>query len=430
MEHITSISGDRQQYSGGRIASQQYRQSMAFCMEFDGLEEGANRYDLLLLVKKLGKSAGFTPRMIHLLDYYMAFTRAEDWEEGSRPVVYQSLSRTALALGISERQVQKLEKALADVGAITWNDSGNHKRYGQRDPKTGRILYAFGVELTPLASLKTELENKLHEKQLIDAAWMETKRQISWHRSQIRSLIAASQEEGRDVACHQRRYDDIAIQIRTHLDLATLRLLLERHRTLYSELVAVMGECTVKSKRPTQASRIAKETHESSPRGELKFVHYKSTTQQPFNKLNTSSPPDSRFQDGAGASCSADVPSRDCGIDHVRIGSAINAASQRLRDHLPLHPEWPDMVNAASRIREELGISQTGWGHACQTLGRTGAALCILITDRAAQRDDQPARQPAAYFQGMINRAKSGNLHLHKSIFGLSKQNEVSQEVC
>ncbi|MFO1022740.1 MAG: hypothetical protein U0903_18895 [Planctomycetales bacterium] len=48
-------------------------------------------------------------RMIQLLDYYFAFTRDADWERGSRPVVYQSLAKTALDLSVTERQVQRLE---------------------------------------------------------------------------------------------------------------------------------------------------------------------------------------------------------------------------------------------------------------------------------------------------------------------------------
>ena len=47
--------------------------------------------------------------MIQLLDYYFAFTRDADWEQGSRPVVYQSLAKTALDLSVTERQVQRLE---------------------------------------------------------------------------------------------------------------------------------------------------------------------------------------------------------------------------------------------------------------------------------------------------------------------------------
>ncbi len=192
MQHISQTilpCAIARQSRGGRIGSTRLRETLEQSQDFTGLEEDTNRYDLLLLVKRVGKLAGFTPRMISLLDYYMAFTRDCDWEEGASPIVYQSLSRTALDLGVSERQIQKLEKALFEAGAITWNDSGNHRRYGKRDEESGLILYAYGVDLTPLAYLKSDLESKLHEKQLEMSAWMEAKRQISWYRRQIKSCI-------------------------------------------------------------------------------------------------------------------------------------------------------------------------------------------------------------------------------------------------
>jgi replication initiation protein RepC len=120
--------------AGGRISSPELRRSQELSESFSGLEENIKRYDLLLLVKRVGKGAGFSPRMIELLDYYMSFTRDVDWEQGSRPIVYQSLSKTSLDLGVSERQIQHLEKQLFELGAITWNDSGNHKRYPDTAP--------------------------------------------------------------------------------------------------------------------------------------------------------------------------------------------------------------------------------------------------------------------------------------------------------
>ena len=336
---------------GGRVASDRHHEALAMCEDFAGLEQGVNHYDLLLLVKKTGRETGFTPRMIHLLEYYMMFTRDIDWEEGSRPIVYQSLSRTALDLNISERMVQKLEKALFEAGAISWHDSGNHKRYGQRDAETGRILYAFGVELTPLAYLKPMLEEKLHEKQLYQDAWTETKRQISWYRSQIRGLLLQWQEEG---ACsHSLRefdakYQEIAIQIRTHLDLPFLRTLLGRHKSLHSEVMEMMGVGTNEIKQPTQRQTMPEKTINGSCRGEQRFAHYKYTTQQPFNKLNTSSPTDKGYQESVAEgpehqddravktdrslqSQKGDVQNfaAGSGLEHITLKQALNAASSR-----------------------------------------------------------------------------------------------------
>ena len=116
--------------SGGRVGGTAFIHSQQAANSFEGLEEGMSRYDLLFLVKKIGRLAGFTPRLIQLLEYYMAFTTELDWEEGASPIVFQSLAKTSLDLGISERQIQRMEKKLCDLGALTWRDFGNHKRFG------------------------------------------------------------------------------------------------------------------------------------------------------------------------------------------------------------------------------------------------------------------------------------------------------------
>ncbi|MCG6157629.1 plasmid replication protein RepC [Rubinisphaera margarita] len=410
--------------AGCRVSSPEYRHSTELCQHIAGLEEGINRYDLLLLIKRVGSYAGFTPRQIQLLDYYLAFTRDCDWEEGARPIVYQSISRTALDLGVSERQVQKLEQGLFQLGAITWNDSGNYKRYGQRDAVTGRIKYAYGVELTPLAALKQELEKKLAEKQRYDQSWMETKRQISWYRSQIRATLQELREEGAQPALliFEQRYDQIAVQLRTSLDLDKLTMLLQRHRDLLSDLTAALEGGSGKREEGAQRASSAEKTANCSASNETKFVHKESTTQESFNELNTEAPTGPGLQERLDEPLETKPPTADLGLQHVTIGMAVHAASERFRDLLPLHPGWPDLVEAAYVIRRELKISQSSWAEACQALGRTGATLCVLVTDQACLRTEDPVRQPAGYFRAMIDRARCGELQLHRSIFGLLKR--------
>ena len=110
------------------------------------------------------------------------------------------------------------------------------------------------------------------------------------------------------------------------------------------------------------------------------------------------------------------------GIQHVTLNQAIHAASARFREQLPLAAsqiQWRDFVEAAARLRPTLGISQQSWGKACVALGRTGAALCLLLTDHAALRTSDPVTKPAGYFMALIKRAETGDLHLHRSIFGI-----------
>ncbi|WP_442483314.1 plasmid replication protein RepC [Aeoliella sp. SH292] len=412
---------------GGRISSDRYRLALSQADDFTGLEAGVDRYQLLLLVKRVGKAAGYTSRMIQLLDYYFAFTRQCDWEEGARPIVYQSLARTALDLGVSERQVQKLEAALFAAGAIGWNDSGNHKRYGQRDPQSGRLLYAYGIDLTPLAYLKPELEAKLAEKQLYDQAWLETKRQISWHRRQIRSLLLEwpQREEGaRDLSHFERRYDEIAVQIRTHLRLEELRQLLARHASLHDELMAAMGVALPKMEEAAQSPTLEGETHNRSCRSEPAFAHYKSTTQE----ITSCSSTNDGFQKSVAESSEVTAQVSATGIEHVALSHVLQAASDRFRAELPLAHRpmnWDDVVAAAYHLRARLGVSQQSWGEACGTLGRNTAAICLLVTDRAALREVNPVLKPAAYFRAMVSRARGGELRLHASVFGLLERGEA-----
>jgi len=465
---------------GGRVSSPKLRKSLEQSQDFCGLEEDTNRYDLLLLVKRVGKGAGFSTKMINLLDYYMAFTRESDWEEGSQPIVYQSLSRTALDLGVSERQIQKLERSLFDAGALTWNDSGNHRRYGQRCPETGRILYAYGVDLTPLAYLRAELQAKLAKKQDHDAAWMEAKRQISWYRRQIRAVLAeleVLEEEGiavdPPVSNLQGSYEAIAIQIRTHMDLDVLGTMLEAHKSLYEEVLAILEAFAPES---TNEAEEAQKTHNRAEdesiepimtrKGSSKSAdpdtHYNYTNQQPFNKLNIRSASRIGFQESSRrtrAGEAEDLEQADSskgregckngtkeqelslnfqektptelilgtGLQHITLKQALNASSERFRSYIPMESRamnWHDMVEAAYKLKAELHISQNSWSHACVSLGRTGAAMCVLLTDQATSREDDPVRKPAAYFNAMINRVKTGELNLQASIFGHLKREE------
>lgn len=208
-------------------------------LDFSRLDRTVDRYRLLLLAKRAGKEAGFTPRMLQLLEYYMAYTTAKDWEEGSRPIVFQSLARTAMDLGVGERQIQKLEKRLFEAGAICWNDSGNHKRYGRRCPKSSRLIFAYGVDLTPLAYLEEILQAKLHQKQLYADAWRATKREISETRRQIRESVQRLREEGAGeafLASIEANYRQIAYELRSHIELTQLRELRRSHTKLLSQL--------------------------------------------------------------------------------------------------------------------------------------------------------------------------------------------------
>ncbi len=425
MQHVSnSIDRIQQPGGGGRIHSSAYRQSLQQCEDFAGLEDDINRFELLHLVKRAGRAAGFTPRMIELLEYYMLHTQDQDWRKGDRPIVYQSVARIALALEVTERQIQHLEKRLFEVGALTWNASGNNKRYGSRDPETGSIVFAYGVDLTPLAYLQTELKIKLQEKMAYDRAWISTRREISYLRGQIRSLIREMVEEGRDqvlIQTLEHDYQQIAYQLRTHIPLPAMEELLERHISLHKRLLDLVEDRTTETTKTTQEATTTEEiTSQCSLRSEENFALYKYNNPV-INRYN-GSPADSACQESVVDSSEPmpHTPVED--LQHVRLEQLVLIASDRFKAYLPMTRgavNWNDIIEAAAQLRAEMFISHRSWAEACQTMGRTGAAICVLVTDRGRDRTENAVRNPPAYFREMIKRAGRGELRLHNTIFGL-----------
>jgi hypothetical protein len=146
-------------------------------------------YYALTLIKRLGKHSGYNAQMISLLDYYLSFTRNADWQGKGAPIIYQSLCRTSYDFSLSVRQIQRIEKALADKGLIRFNDSPNNKRYGARDTE-GQLKQAFGVDLSPLTQnipiLERAVENKAEQKR----AWLSLKHSVHQLRKDIRGLLS------------------------------------------------------------------------------------------------------------------------------------------------------------------------------------------------------------------------------------------------
>ena len=70
------------------------------------------------------------------------------------------------------------------------------------------------------------------------------------------------------------------------------------------------------------------------------------------------------------------------------------------------------VIGIADQIRPEIGISPHAWADAREIMGDWSAALCLVLAEVRA-------RNPGGYLREMTARARSGDLHLHKSFFGI-----------
>lgn len=123
-----------------------------------------------------------------VLDTLGAFTQAQDWEEGQRPIVWASNSYLMEQTGFSLSALKRHSRRLAEIGVIAFKDSPNGKRWGHRDAD-GRIIEAYGFDLSPLSARAEEFE-QLHVdgvvEMMLDATQaydkpLDAERLFSWH---------------------------------------------------------------------------------------------------------------------------------------------------------------------------------------------------------------------------------------------------------
>ena len=85
-------------------------------------------------------------------------------------------------------------------------------------------------------------------------------------------------------------------------------------------------------------------------------------------------------------------------------------------------PSWPEIVDAADWLRDEMGISKFIWGDACLTMGREQAAIAIAMV--SAKPPAHFRSSLGGYFHGMVSKAKAGELHLARTIWGMRGSGE------
>jgi replication initiation protein RepC len=50
------------------------------------------------------------------------------------------------------------------------------------------------------------------------------------------------------------------------------------------------------------------------------------------------------------------------------------------------------------------------------------ATVCVVLSGHAVQRKDSLVRKPNGYLRSMLRKTERGELHLHKSVFGILKR--------
>ena len=118
---------------------------------FEGVARGsAKPLRFLAAFQEAEPYLGLPPQAFKLIAWLVKMTQPQDWEAGSRPIVWPSAARQQEFLGLTPSAVKTLNRILFEAGIFVLRDSPTGKRYGRRDDQ-GRIIEAYGFDLSPLA---------------------------------------------------------------------------------------------------------------------------------------------------------------------------------------------------------------------------------------------------------------------------------------
>lgn len=395
---------------------------------FDGLPEGVTvPGQLLAAVKTAAPCLGLSPRLIHAIDWLFRFTQPQDWGRGGRPVVWPSarLQQSELMLGAS--QVKALNRQLIDAGLVTMKDSPNGKRYGRRDA-AGRIVEAYGFDLSPLAARHAEFVRLAQEAKAVRAELARLRRRATIARNGIAQILETAAEYGFQGEEWARLADDSRA-------LTTALRKVERPDEM------ALGVESLERRQRSARERLENlllaappdvpEAVDSDPKGPENRPHQYTYKPSPDPKKDTviafeeSSKPGGEAERRPMATLQRSqdkvrelLPRTDSGTVLKVSTDELTYLAPRLRPYLrSADPTWPDIVDAADWLRQDLGVSKSLWGDACLAMGREQAAIALAIV--SAKPAEHFRTTPGGYFHGMVAKARAGELNLGRTIWAL-----------
>ena len=389
--------------------------------QFRGLPAELSHRQVLTVFKRAAPYIGVPPRLVHAIDTLMSWSRSIDWSDGQRPIVFPSNEKLTQKLGIGVRQVQKMLANAARFGLITHRDSANGNRVGARG-KDGRLIYAYGIDLSPLAVRYQEFVDAATKGIESDLRIKVLRQRLAAARRRIRTL-AQLVDDDQIAGIDARTAVEISLlatsQMRGVRDEEMLGACVEQMEALADDLskavAAALSDASqssvLQNDSPSDDSEVAPNTTTNQPNTA------KAAYSSGYPKKSSRNDCDVR-QPQPQTEVEADLEKH--GVDPAFIAAVVPEFI--LTD--TLRPTWGDLIGTAERLVDQASIHRNVWHEACRLMGQKGAAASVLATAHKHMRGD--VDRPGAYLRGMNKHAASGALNLGRTYHGL-KDNARSE---
>jgi replication initiation protein RepC len=387
---------------------------------FAGLPEGVTSPgQLLAALKAAAPRLGISPRLVHAVDWLFRFTQPQDWERGGRPVVWPSARMQQEALGLSPTQAKEINRRLIELGLVAMKDSPNGKRYGKRDPK-GRIVEAYGFDLAPIAARYAEFRRLAEEGRAERAAMGRLRRRATIARKAITQILETAAEytiEGEEWQTLARETEALTRALRG----------VERVDEMEAGVTSLERRQTAARERMENLLGLV-ETDPKEPENRPHIHNYKLSLDPDQDTVIAAKDCSGEGEGSVSQSLAPVRPRRpEKGMVHGIAPDELVRLTPKLKSYLRRpNPAWPDIVDAADRLRHDLGVSKSLWGDACLAMGRELAAVALAIV---STKDEEHFRtSPGGYFHGMVAKARAGELHLERTVWALRRASEPGHQ--
>lgn len=424
MSNINQTSGWRKATVGLAVAEQHAQV---------GEKAAVPKSQAFVAVKRVGAHIGLKAGDMLLLDTLGAFTQAQDWEEGQRPIVWASNAYLMEQTGFSLSALKRHARRLAEIGVISFKDSPNGKRWGHRGAD-GRIIEAYGFDLSPLSARVEEFEQLQAELQAERELCQRLKRQITVARRMIRARIEAASHAALSGPWEQLSglFEDLLDRLpRRNTASETLERLLAWFRELQERVEAAYlkevrtDEGVDNTAKTTE--QVSEKTQELNPREVVSEPHILVTTELNPVTCNRSeteqaagvvpnAPPEEQVDRELEDWAAETRKKRGAALDLPTVMQACPEFASWARNMGGYLKDWGDLHRVAGQLRPMIGVSEHAWNLAQDRLGPQIATAALVLTfDKHCAGE---VVSPGGYLRGIVQKAGAGELHLERSFYG------------
>lgn len=377
----------------------------------------------LAAFKRAEPALGVPAQVVKLMDYLVGRTREMDWDGTSPgPLAWPSDAELEDRLGVGRSQRKQIVQAALEGGYVRLQRSPNGKRYGARD-KTGRIAFAFGFDLSPLAERMADFVRQAAEWEARRAEGKALRREIGSLHGAVHSLVdlaMAERAEGHEWPMFAAQAAALLTQRGHDRDPLSLWPIAARLRALYIRTRELVAAATV----------VHVEHRDIDPVGPEYRPHNTTTNQLPIVKPITSNADahgqEEETENQKPASCPtlsalSGPGDRSALRGFVATPGFVLAVAPVFRSAVSdPHPSWLDLTRAALHVCYGLGVSKHAWGQACIMLGQQPAVVALACI--AARHTKGLVQSPGGLLRRMVELHEAGTLRLDRTLFGLASE--------